>query len=346
LKLWLAPLHGITYFNFRNCFIKHFQGFDCAIAPFIAAKSKVQFNPKKYPDLFPENNTMLPIIPQLMGNNPDEIVETINVLIETFGYEQFNWNIGCPMHQIVRKKRGCGVMPYPDLVEEVVYEVCSKTSARFSIKMRLGMHNSKEGLDILQRLAPYPIDFLCIHPRLGTQQYEGSVDLDSFELFYNTTRHKIVYSGDINDVEYFKYLQNRFPKIDNWMLGRGILQNPFLAEQVKGTQMTQITRICADLFINNIDYQINKNCVYPSNLRHLRAKRVLIHPQQHRFINFYNEYSELLLAIKNEKIALGALKELWHYFAVFWNLETDELRKLLQINDFKTFQETIIKTLL
>ena len=308
MNIWLAPLHGITYYNFRNCFIKHIKGFDYAIAPFIAAKSKTQFNPKKYPDLFPENNTTLPIIPQLMGNNPVEIVETINVLKETFGYEQFNWNIGCPMHQIVRKKRGCGVMPYPDLVEEVVYEVCSKTSARFSIKMRLGMHNSKEGLDILQRLAPYPIDFLCIHPRLGIQQYEGSVDLDNFELFYNTTPHTIVYSGDINDVECFKYLQNRFPKIDNWMLGRGILRNPFLAEQIVGA----------------------KN----------------ISSQQHRFINFYNEYSELLLAIKNEKIALGALKELWHYFAVFWNLETDELRKLLQINDFKSFHETIKKTLL
>jgi len=306
LNLWLAPLHGITYYNFRNCFVKHFQEFDCAIAPFIAAKSRTQFNPKKYPDLFPENNAALPIIPQLMGNNPVEISETINVLKETFGYEQFNWNIGCPMNQIVRKKRGCGIMPYSDLVEEVVDEVCSKTSARFSIKMRLGMFNAKEGLEILQRLAPYPIDFLCIHPRLGTQQYEGNVDLDSFELFYNTTRHKIVYSGDINDVECFKYLQNRFPKIDNWMLGRGILQNPFLAEEIKGTQITQ----------------------------------------KHRFINFYNEYSELLLAIKNEKIALGALKELWHYFAVFWNLETDELRKLLQINDFKTFHETIIKTLL
>ena len=323
MNLWLAPLHGITYYNFRNCFVKHFQGFDCAIAPFIAAKSKSQFNPKKYPDLFPENNTTLPIIPQLMGNNPDEIVETINVLNETFGYEQFNWNIGCPMNQIVRKKRGCGVMPYPDLVEEVVNEVCSKTSARFSIKMRLGMFNSKEGLEILQRLAPYPIDFLCIHPRLGSQQYEGSVDLDTFELFYNTTRHTIVYSGDINNVECFKYLQNRFPKIDNWMLGRGILQNPFLAEEIVEAHGRVETQCIASL---------RWHTTSPRN--------------QHRFTNFYNEYSELLLAIKNEKIALGALKELWHYFAVFWNLETDELRKLLQINDFKSFHETIKKTLL
>jgi len=124
MKIWLAPLHGITYFNFRNCLVKHFKGIDCAITPFIAAQPKEKLNPKKLYDLFPEHNGVLPIIPQLMGNTPENIKDTVVVLNETFGYKQFNWNIGCPMHQIVRKKRGCGAMPFPDLIEETVNEVC------------------------------------------------------------------------------------------------------------------------------------------------------------------------------------------------------------------------------
>ena len=309
MNIFLAPLHGITYYTFRNCFVKHFGGIACAITPFIAAQSNDKFNPKKFPDLFPENNKNLPVIPQLMGNNSNNIKEKIIAIHESFGYNQFNWNIGCPMNQIVRKKRGCGVMPFPDLVEEVVNEVCSNSSVRFSLKMRLGMQSHKEGFDILQRLAPYPIDFLCIHPRLGVQQYEGNVDLDVFETFYQTTHHKIVYSGDIKDVEFFMYLQNRFPKIENWMLGRGILQNPFLAEQIAGA----------------------KN-ISPS--------------QQTRFIDFYNEYSKLLFTLKNEKVALSALKEVWHYFAVFWKLEASELRKLLQINDYQIFNKILKDTVL
>ena len=309
MNIFLAPLHGITYYNFRNCFVKHFGGIDCAITPFIAAQSKDKFNPKKFPDLFHENNKTLPVIPQIMGNNPDDIKETIVALSETFGYEQFNWNIGCPMNQIVRKKRGCGVMPFPDLVEEVVNEVCGKTSVRFSLKMRLGLHAPKEGLEILQRLAPYPIDFFCIHPRLGIQQYEGNVELDFFETFYQTTHHKIFYSGDIKDVEFFTYLQKRFPKIENWMLGRGILQNPFLAEQVI-----------------NAEKQKSRKAELPS---------VSTDGTKNRFIDFYNEYSEILFTLKNEKIAMGALKELWHYFAVFWKLDAIELRKILQINDYQ-----------
>jgi tRNA-dihydrouridine synthase len=314
MNLWLAPLHGITYYNFRNCFIKHFKGFDYAITPFIAAQSIDKFNCRKLLDLFPENNKTLSIIPQLIGNKPNEIKETVIALHETFGYEQFNWNIGCPMNQIVRKKRGCGVMEFPNLVEEVVNEVCGKTSARFSIKMRLGMHAPKEGLEILQRLTHYPIDFLCIHPRLGVQQYEGRVDLDVFETFYQTTNHKIVFSGDINDVEFFMQLQKRFPKIENWMLGRGILQNPFLAEQI---YFAESRRQIAEL------------------------PPVLTEGDKNRFVDFYNEYSEILLTFKGKKIALGVLKELWHYFAVFWKINASELRKLLQINDYLLFNNKL-----
>jgi len=307
MKLWLAPLHGITYYNFRNCFIKHFHGIDFAITPFVAAQPREKINQKKLRDLLPENNSELPVIPQLMGNKPDDIKETIVVLQETFGYKQFNWNIGCPMNQIVRKKRGCGIMPCLDLVEETVNEVCGKTPTRFSLKMRLGLHSPNEGVEILQRIAPYPIDFLCIHPRLGTQQYEGNVNLDIFENFYQTTNHTIVYSGDINDVDFFVKLQQRFPNIENWMLGRGILQNPFLAEQI----------------VNLVEIR------YTLSLQE----------RQKRFIDFYREYSEILLSLFGENITLSSLKELWHYFAVFWKLAPDELRKILRTNDYKIFNK-------
>jgi tRNA-dihydrouridine synthase len=312
MKLWLAPLHGITWHHFRNCLVKYFHEIDYAITPFVAAQSKEKLNPKKLRDLFPKNNTALPIIPQLMGNTPEDIKDTILVLNEYFGYQQFNWNIGCPANQIVRKKRGCGVMQYPDLIENTVNEVCGKTVARFSLKMRLGLHATSEGLVILERLAPYPIDFLCIHPRLGIQQYEGSVDLDTFEHFYHSTNHTIVYSGDINNVDFFIKLQQRFPKIENWLLGRGILQNPFLAEEITNFAM------------DGLQHKVNAN-------------------MSKRFINFYHDYSKTILTLFGEKTTLSALKELWHYFSVFFKLTSSELINLLQINDYHEFQKAATK---
>jgi tRNA-dihydrouridine synthase len=96
------------------------------------------------------------------------------------------------------------------------------------------------------------------------------------------------------------------------MLGRGILQNPFLAEEI----------------INIAEKRKEKG---------EGGKEIF----NNRFMDFYKEYAEILCVLKGEKIALSSLKELWHYFAVFWKLNSLELKSLLQINDYHTFEKSI-----
>ncbi|MFH1152432.1 MAG: tRNA-dihydrouridine synthase family protein, partial [Pseudomonadota bacterium] len=47
-------------------------------------------------------------------------------------------------------------------------------------------------------------------------------------------RHVLVYNGDITGPEFFGTLQNRFPEIRRFMIGRGVLANPFLPSQIQG----------------------------------------------------------------------------------------------------------------
>lgn len=297
-QLWLAPLHGITSRTFRNTLCRHFGGIDCFMAPFLPAQPAGKFRPKVWQDIAPENNTALPLVPQLMGNRPEHFVDTMRMLNEQFGYERFNINIGCPSSPVVRHTRGCGLMPHPEWVEAIVAEVTSKTPFRLSLKMRLGLHNADEGRMLLQRLNGYPLDFLVIHPRLGEQQYEGSPDLEVFEEFCSITQHKIVYSGDIFTKDDFMTLSHRFPKVDTWMLGRGMLQNPFLAEEIKGQD---------------------------------------VRDKKERFLAFYQDLTKELLPIRGEQGTLANLKELWHYFAGFMGFSEEKLQRLLRICDFKAF---------
>lgn len=297
-KLWLAPLHGITSHTFRNTLCRHFGGIDCYMAPFLPVQPAGKFRPKVWQDIAPENNTAVPLIPQLMGNRPEQFVDTMNILHEQFGYEQFNINIGCPSSPVVRHTRGCGLMPHPDMVEAIVAAVTSKTPFRLSLKMRLGLHNADEGRMLLQRLNGYPLDFLVIHPRLGDELYEGKPHWEIFEEFCNMTHHKIVYSGDIFTKEDYLTLSKRFPKVDTWMLGRGMLQNPFLAEEIKGQDVSN---------------------------------------KKERFLAFYQDLTKELLPIRGEQGTLANLKELWHYFAVFMQMPDEELQRLLRICDLKEF---------
>jgi tRNA-dihydrouridine synthase B len=301
MKLWLAPLHGITQYSFRNCLLRHTIGISSAITPFLPIQSYNKLNVKKWCDIWPENNRNIEIIPQLMGNNPSDFLDTVLKVFEVFGYNHFNWNIGCPVNQIVRRKRGCGLMPYPDIIEEVTEKICEKTNCKLSIKMRLGLHDVSESYEIIKRINKFPLEFIVIHPRLGEWQYGGSPDLNTLDDLVRIAEHEIVYSGDIVDLKSFNILKLRFPDINQWMLGRGILQNPFLSEQIingKQEENSQYTR---------------------------------------RFYDFYQDIIQSLKLTRNDRGVLVNLKELWHYFAVHFKLNNDELSKLLRINELSEF---------
>lgn len=302
MKIWLAPLHGITYYYYRNLLVEHASGVQAAIAPFQPVLPTEKLNVRKWKDLWPENNTRWEVIPQLMGNITSHFIDTANALSE-LGYQRFNWNIGCPAKQVTRKKRGCGLMPFPDMIEEVVASFTAKTSFAFSIKMRLGMHAREEGREIIERLNRYPLDFIVIHPRLGEWQYSGKPDLDELELLLDRTRHRVIYSGDITTVDYFNELKNRFPEIDEWMIGRGLIQNPFLAEKIIKSQTEEIEE--QDL--------------------------------KSRFLTFHHDLLTTLIAFRGERAALPLLKELWHYYARFWGIDDSSLTALLRINDYRLF---------
>ena len=302
---WLAPLHGITYYYYRNILFQHSAGIEKVITPFFPAHLFDKLNVKKWTDLSKEKNPYLPVIPQLMGNNPQAMVDTALALQNILGYKEINWNVGCPMNQIVRKQRGCGLMPYQETIESVVKAITQKTDISFSVKLRLGLKDPQEGLEIIKILNDYPIDSIIIHPRLGIQQYEGVVDLDEFEKMYQLSKHPVIYNGDIVDIESFQKVKARFPEIHNFMIGRGILRNPFLVEELqKGERVPSIVRI-------------------------------------DRFNKYYKDLISSYYALRGDQASLPKLKELWKYMATFFDLSDDQLKMLLQITDIKKFEEAL-----
>lgn len=300
MNIWLAPLDGITNYIFRNSLCRHFGGIDFFMTPFLPVQERPKLNVANWRDIWPKNNVLRPTIPQLMGNQPSHFVDTMNLLQETYGYTSYNWNIGCPVAQVVRRHRGCGVMPDTDRVEEVVRRVTEHTDFQFSIKMRLGLHDPQEGLRILDRMEKYPLDFIVIHPRLGDQLYDGAPDWDAFDEFCRHTHHRIVYSGDVFSVEDYRRLQQRYPMIQDWMLGRGLLRNPFLAEEIRGMDTAD---------------------------------------RKARFLRYYQLWVAELLPLRKERGTLHNLKELWHYYRCFLSVNEDDVKALLRLDDFDAFYD-------
>jgi tRNA-dihydrouridine synthase len=227
IKLYLAPLRGLTDHIYRNTFARHFDGFDAAVAPFIPTVSAAHFKNSHLRDVLPENNSAMPVTPQIIGNNPDDFISLAERLFE-LGYTTVNWNLGCPFPMVAKKRRGSGLLNYPELIEEFLDKTIPSIPNRLSIKARLGRKRTDEILKLILIFNRYPLKEIIIHPRTGKQMYDGEPDLDMFEKCLELSGHPIVYNGDINDLETFRAFSGRFNTINLWMIGRGALANPFL----------------------------------------------------------------------------------------------------------------------
>ncbi len=229
----LAPLHGITNRVFRNAFAKHFTGLDSAMAPFVLSVHASDARGAHFKDLLPEYNARLPLVPQILGNDAEGFICTTN-LIAGLGYTEVNWNLGCPYPMVTNKRRGAGLLPYPHLVRQFLEAVCARQTVALSVKLRLGLANAGEILEIMPILNAFPLKRVIIHPRIGSQLYAGDVDLEGFSVAAALSAHPVAYNGDIKSVAFFESLQQRFPFVDEWMLGRGAVSNPFLPGLLKG----------------------------------------------------------------------------------------------------------------
>ncbi|MFH1156196.1 MAG: tRNA-dihydrouridine synthase, partial [Pseudomonadota bacterium] len=97
--LILAPLQGFTDAVFRTVFARHFSGIDMAMAPFIPTMGQGRLNASRIRDILPENNRNIPVIPQILGNSPEDFIHLARVIAD-LGYGTVNWNLGCPHSKV------------------------------------------------------------------------------------------------------------------------------------------------------------------------------------------------------------------------------------------------------
>lgn len=237
-KVLLAPIQGVTDYIFRNAFEKYFGGVDVMYSPYLRLDKDLQLKNSKIKDILQENNSGVNLIPQIMANSTEGFVYLSNFLSDK-GYDTINWNLGCPFPMVTNRQLGSGLLPYPQKINSILDESLSKSSVKVSIKMRLGLIEVSDILEIIPILNRFPISEIIIHPRTGKQMYKGEINLDAFEQCLELIDHDVCYNGDINSLSDYKHLKSRFENINSWMLGRGLVSNPFLATQIKGSEIQE-----------------------------------------------------------------------------------------------------------
>lgn len=303
--LSLGPFQGITDAPFRNVFKRHFGGIDKFYTPFFTGIQKDHAKNLQVEEIDPRCNDVVHLTPQILSTDAEEILR-FATQCRQLGYKEINLNMGCPFPRVANKGRGSGSLPYPEKVDEMLARVFERIEVKFSVKCRLGYFSPDEIYPIVEVFNRYPLSELIIHPRIGKQLYKGEADIGRFAQLVPEIKAPLVYNGDIVSLESFARISSMVHPVDDFMLGRGLLANPFLAEGIKGYASETLERRTQRMH----DYVLD---LYEDRLRHAGG---------------------------SPKV-LGRMKELWSYMKDSFDESQDIWRKIKKINALKEYEEAV-----
>ncbi len=304
----LAPMQELSDSFFMNSYHKVFGGFTQMMMPYILADRK---SPKKTLWLkkhFAEVNSEIDLIPQLLSNDAEALVEISNILFD-YGYEHININLGCPFRFVTKKGRGSGLLPHPDKIDKLLSDAMPHLKPKLSVKVRLGLTDKDEILPIIDILNNYPIYQTIIHPRTATQKYTGYADKDYFYKIMPRLNMPVVYNGDILQKKHVDEITKNCPSVKGVMIGRGALINPFITTQINGIEFSE-------------------------NEKREKYKEL--------YSLLYNFYKGKVL---NEKFFLHRMKALWFYFSESFCNGKEYLKDIKTANTLTDFNKITNKIL-
>lgn len=298
MNLYFAPLEGIGGYIYRNAQADFFPKADKYFSPFIAPNQNRSFNSRERKDIDPEHNEKIVLVPQILTNNAEVFIRTVKNL-QILGYKEVNLNLGCPSRTVVTKYRGSGFLAKPEELDHFLEEVFAKTDVRISLKTRIGIEREEEFEKLNSIYDKYPLEELIIHPRLQMDYYKNKPHMEIFSKALQISRHRLVYNGDIFSQVQAEKFHGKYPQVDFVMLGRGVLADPCLFGELRGTGV--LTK---------------------DKLKEFHA----------RLLEDYQA------EIPGDKNVLFKMKELWHYMAhVFTNHEkyAKKIRKAQRLCDYR-----------
>ncbi len=234
MECYFAPMEGITGYVYRNAHHKFYGNVAMYFTPFLAPNRSKKLTSRETNDILPEHNQGIRLVPQFLTNQAEDFLWAAKKAGE-LGYKEVNLNLGCPSGTVVSKYRGSGFLAIPEELDRFLERVSTeleKTGMRFSVKTRIGKNSPEEFGRLLGIFNQYPLERLIIHPRLQTDFYRNRPNLELFGEAVKVFGNRACYNGDIFSKKDFISFHERFPDAEAVMMGRGLLRNPALAEEI------------------------------------------------------------------------------------------------------------------
>ncbi|MBQ3503380.1 MAG: tRNA-dihydrouridine synthase family protein [Oscillospiraceae bacterium] len=218
-------MEGLTDSIYRRLHHKYFPGADRYYMPFLSPTIHRTLTHKEDRELPMAERVPFTAVPQILTKVSQDFLWAARVCADR-GYSEVNLNIGCPSGTVVSKGKGAGMLRDTAELDAFLDEVFASSPLPISVKTRLGLERAEEFPAILQVLNRYPIRELTIHPRVRKQFYDGAVSMEMFDYAVSESTNPLCYNGDIRSLSQVRELQQRYPKLEAVMIGRGLIADP------------------------------------------------------------------------------------------------------------------------
>ena len=299
IKVLYAPLQGYTDAIYRNLHNKHIGGIAEYYAPYLRIEPNKEPKKSVLNDLLPDNNKSITLIPQLLGKDVSLFIEHTKKLQDQ-GYSSVNWNLACPYPMVYKRGFGSGLLQSPETIYELLSEIIPNINIPLSIKCRLGFDSKSEIYKLIDTFNNFDLKEIIIHARTAKQLYKGKASPKYFNSVVSKSKNELIYNGDINSIaDYDNLAEILGHKPNKIMIGRGLLQNPFLANELNGLEISEMEkRIILRNFHNDI------LCLYNNKLESSHILKKMQTFWEYFSYNFENQskvYKKIKKAVNMKK---------------------------------------------
>ena len=186
------------------------------------------------------NNAENPVVFQLGGSDPADLASCARI-IEDYGYDEVNLNVGCPSDRVQNGRFGACLMAEPDLVADCVSAMRKAVAIPVTVKSRIGIDKQdsyQELCKFISTIADAGCKTFIIHARkawlkgLSPKQNRDIPPLRYdivYQLKHDFPDLEIVLNGGVASLENTKEILQH---VDGVMMGREAYHNPYLLAEV------------------------------------------------------------------------------------------------------------------
>lgn len=268
--LILAPLEDITDLPFR--LLCKQLGADLMYTEFISSEGLIRDAHKSVVKLKLVEQER-PIGIQIFGHDTESMVRATRIATEAKP-DLIDINFGCPVRKVTNKGAGAAMLRDVPKMVEITDAVVRATSLPVTVKTRLGWdENSKNIMDVAERLQDTGIAALSIHGRTRSQLYGGKADWTLIGAVKNNARITIpiIGNGDVSGPEVAREMKDKYG-VDGLMIGRAAIGYPWIFREIRqylkngsfspAPDIHERLKICKQHLLHSIEFKGDRRGVF------------------------------------------------------------------------------------